>query len=104
MSQVRDGSNGFPLRVCVRHHGHWTKNAYLHRFPGCIRVISLRHSVETDGLEVERFLTALAVDRDVPVSTRNQTLFALLFLRREVLEVESPETASPSSQWPPEST
>jgi len=40
--------------------------------------------------EVTRFLTALAVEGRVATSTQNQALSALLFLYREVLEVDLP--------------
>jgi integron integrase len=40
--------------------------------------------------EVERFLTHLAVGRQVSASTQNQALAAVLFLYRDVLEVELP--------------
>jgi integron integrase len=40
--------------------------------------------------EVERFLTALAVQGQVSASTQNQALSALLFLYRQVLGVELP--------------
>ena len=40
------------------------------------------------GAEVERFLTSLAVQRNVAASTQNQALAALLFLYREVLDLE----------------
>jgi integron integrase len=40
--------------------------------------------------EVERFLTHLAVDRQVSASTQNQALAAVLFLYRDVLEIELP--------------
>src|SRR5262245_35181939 len=42
------------------------------------------------GPEVTRFLTSLAVDSHVASSTQNQTLNALLFLYRVVLEQELP--------------
>lgn len=38
--------------------------------------------------EVERFLTALAVDRHVSAATQNQALHAILSLYREVLAQE----------------
>jgi integron integrase len=38
--------------------------------------------------EIERFLTSLAVDRNVAASTQNQALAALLFLYKRVLEIE----------------
>lgn len=40
--------------------------------------------------EITRFLTALAVDRKVAASTQNQALGALLFLYRDVLDLEVP--------------
>jgi integrase len=40
--------------------------------------------------ELTRFLTLLAIDRKVAASTQNQALSALLFLYREVLELELP--------------
>ena len=40
--------------------------------------------------EVETFLTHLAVNRNVASSTQNQALNALLFLYKEVLEMELP--------------
>ncbi len=40
--------------------------------------------------EVEAFLTYLAVERSVSASTQNQALAALLFLYKEVLQVDLP--------------
>jgi hypothetical protein len=40
--------------------------------------------------EITRFPSALAVQRNVAVSTQNQALSALLFLYRNVLEQELP--------------
>ncbi|UZT76948.1 phage integrase N-terminal SAM-like domain-containing protein [Ectopseudomonas chengduensis] len=41
-------------------------------------------------MEIEAFLTHLAVKRDVSASTQNQALAALLFLYREVLKLDLP--------------
>ena len=41
-------------------------------------------------LEVERFLTWLAVERKVSPSTQNQALQAILFLYRKVLNIDLP--------------
>jgi len=41
-----------------------------------------------DETEITSFLTDLAVNRKVSVSTQNQALSAILFLYREVLNVE----------------
>lgn len=40
--------------------------------------------------ELEAFLSSLAVERNVSAATQNQALSALLFLYREVLEIELP--------------
>ncbi|MEO8998161.1 MAG: integron integrase [Rhodanobacter sp.] len=49
-----------------------------------------RHPAEMGSLEIERFLTTLAVQGKVSASTQNQALSALLFLYRQVLEIELP--------------
>lgn len=49
-----------------------------------------RHPSEMGALEIEQFLTSLAVNAKVSASTQNQALSALLFLYRQVLEVELP--------------
>lgn len=49
-----------------------------------------RHPAEMGAPEVERFLTSLAVHGKVSASTQNQALSALLFLYRQVLQVELP--------------
>ena len=49
-----------------------------------------RHPRDMGSIEVERFLTDLAVKGHVSASTQNQALSALLFLYREVLRIELP--------------
>lgn len=49
-----------------------------------------RHPAEMGAAEIERFLTSLAVHGQVSASTQNQALSALLFLYKQVLEVELP--------------
>lgn len=49
-----------------------------------------RHPADMGAQEIERFLTDLAVRGKVSASTQNQALSALLFLYRQVLEVELP--------------
>lgn len=49
-----------------------------------------RHPDTMGASEVEAFLTALAVQHNVSASTQNQALAALLFLYRQVLEVDLP--------------
>jgi len=49
-----------------------------------------RHPREMGAREIEVFLTHLAVDRKVASSTQNQALSAILFLYKQVLEIELP--------------
>ena len=50
----------------------------------------MRHPSEMGGVEVEQFLTHLAVRGKVAASTQNQALSAMLFLYREVINVKLP--------------
>jgi integron integrase len=50
-----------------------------------------RHPREMGGREIEAFLTDLAVRGKVAASTQNQALSALLFLFKQVLEVDAPD-------------
>ena len=49
-----------------------------------------KHPREMGGPQVEAFLSHLATDARVAASTQNQALSALLFLYREVLQVDLP--------------
>lgn len=58
---------------------------------GCERFIrfhKLRHPREMNTPEIEAFLTHFAVQQNVSPSTQNQALSALLFLYRNVLQIE----------------
>ena len=50
----------------------------------------MRHPNLMGKVEIEKFLTSLAVERNVSASTQSQALSALLFLYREVLKVDLP--------------
>ena len=47
-----------------------------------------RHPQEMGAAEVEAFLSHLAVDRQVSASTQNQAKAALLYLYKQVLDVD----------------
>ena len=47
-----------------------------------------RHPTELTGPEIGRFLTHLAVDGKVSASTQTQALSAIVFMYRQVLEIE----------------
>ncbi len=74
----------------VRHLSRRTEKAYVGWIRRFVRHSGLRHPREMGAAEVSRYLTWLAVERRVSASTQNQALAALLFLYRDVLQVELP--------------
>ena len=74
----------------IRHYSRRTEKAYVAWILRYILFHGKRHPAEMGAPELTRFLTSLAVDRKVAASTQNQALSALLFLYREVLELDLP--------------
>ena len=77
-------------RIRVKHYSLRTEDAYLHWICRFILFHGKKHPREMDGPQVEAFLSHLATVGRVAASTQNQALSALLFLYREVLQVELP--------------
>ncbi len=80
------------VRERVRRLGYSsrTEEAYVGWTRRFILANGVRHPREMGAMEVERFLTTLAVQGNVSASTQNQALAALLFLYRQVLGIELP--------------
>ncbi len=74
----------------ARHMSRRTEEAYVAWIRRFIFFHGKRHPAEMGGPEVTSFLTSLAVDGHVAASTQNQALSALLFLYRDVLDVDLP--------------
>lgn len=77
-------------KIRVRHYSIRTETQYVQWIKRFILFHGKRHPQEMGAVEVEAFLTHLAVEGNVSASTQNQALSALLFLYREVLGVELP--------------
>jgi len=73
-----------------RHYSRRTEEAYIAWIRRYILFHGKRHPMEMGAPEITRFLSFLAVDGKVAASTQNQALSALLFLYREVLELDVP--------------
>jgi len=84
----------------ARHYSVRTEECYLDWMRRYILFHKKRHPLEMGGLEVEEFLTHLAVQGHVSISTQSQALHALLFLYQQVLEVELPLIRAIKSQRP----
>ena len=83
LDQVRD-------RIRVKHYSLRTEDAYLGWIKRFILFHNKRHPREMGAREIEAFLSYLATERDVSASTQNQALSAVLFLYKEVLEMQLP--------------
>lgn len=77
-------------RIRYLHYSIRTEKAYVYRARFIIRWHGIRHPREMGGMEVEAFLSHLANERKVSVSTHHQALGAILFLYGEVLGIEMP--------------
>lgn len=77
-------------RIRLKHYSIRTEKVYCEWVKQFIRFHQYRHPAEMGAVEVEAFLTDLAVRRKVSASTQNQALSALLFLYKEVLLVDLP--------------
>jgi integron integrase len=74
----------------LRHYSRRTEAAYVAWIRRYIFFHGKRHPAELGAAEVTRFLSSLAVEGRVAASTQNQALGALLFLYRDVLELDLP--------------
>src|SRR5881396_3334782 len=83
LDRVRDA-------IRARHYSRRTEDAYVGWIRRYIFFHGKRHPIEMGAAEVTRFLSSLAVEGKVAASTQNQALSALLFLYRDVLELDLP--------------
>jgi integron integrase len=72
----------------VRHYALATESCYVQWITRFILFHHKRHPRDMGAAEVEQFLTHLAVEGHVSVSTQNQALNALVFLYKQVLEID----------------
>lgn len=77
-------------RIRFKHYSIRTEDSYVQWIRRFILFHGKRHPAEMGAVEVEAFLTHLAVEGNVAASTQNQARSALLFLYKEVLGSELP--------------
>jgi integron integrase len=83
MDQVRE-------KLRVKHYSIRTEQTYSGWIKRYIYFHGKRHPKDMGAAEIEAFLTYLAVEGNVAASTQNLAKSSLLFLYREVLEIELP--------------
>jgi integron integrase len=76
--------------IRTRHYSRRTEQAYWHWTKAFVLWSGKRHPLEMGAPEIGQFLTWLATERAVAASTQRQALAALLFLYKEVLQVDLP--------------
>lgn len=74
----------------TRHYSLRTETAYVDWARRFILFHGKRHPQDMGAGEVEAFLTYLAVERQVSASTQNQAKAALLYLYKELLQIQLP--------------
>src|SRR5262245_15861703 len=77
-------------KIRAKHYSYRTEQSYVGWIRRFILFNDKRHPVDMGAVEVERFLTHLAVERHVSAPTQNLALAAILFLYRDVLEQQLP--------------
>lgn len=81
MDKVRDAMR-------VKHYSIRTEQSYIQWIKRYIFFHNKKHPADMGEAEITAFLTHLAVNKNVTPSTQNQALSALLFLYKQVLNIE----------------
>ena len=81
LDQVRD-----VLRK--KHYSYKTEKSYIHWIKRYIYFNDMVHPKELGEKEISRFISHLAMNRNVAASTQNQALNAIVFLYKQVLQIE----------------
>lgn len=76
--------------IRTKHYSIRTEEVYLSWMRRFIRFHNMRHPREMGADEVQNFLSHLAIDGNVAASTQNQALSAILYLYKEVLQIDLP--------------
>ncbi|MFZ2724714.1 MAG: integron integrase [Methylococcaceae bacterium] len=82
LDQVRD-------KIRLKHYSIRTEQSYVEWIKRFILFHHKRHPKEMGVVEIEAFLTYLAVDRHISASSQNTARAAILFLYRHVLNINS---------------
>ncbi len=75
-------------KIRFKHYSYATEKGYVSWIKRYIIFHDKKHPIEMGKIEIEAFLTHLAVDKKVSPSTQNQAFSAILFLYREVLGID----------------
>jgi integron integrase len=74
--------------IRTKHYSYRTEQTYIDWIKRYILYHGKRHPKDMGAPEIQAFITHLAVEKNVAASTQNQALSAILFLYRQVLQIE----------------
>ena len=72
----------------IKHYSLQTEKSYIQWVRRYIYFHNKRHPEEMGALDVQKYLSYLAVEQNVSASTQNQALNAIVFLYKNVLKKE----------------
>jgi len=75
-------------KIRLKHYSMKTEQSYVGWIKRFIFFHNKRHPIEMGKVEIEQFLTYLAVERKVSPTTQNQAFYAIMFLYGEVLGID----------------
>ncbi len=75
-------------KIRLKHYSLSTERTYVYWIKYYILFHNKRHPKEMGKVEIEQFLTYLAVEKKVSPTTQNQAFSAILFLYKEVLGID----------------
>ena len=78
-------------KIRVKHYSISTERTYVYWIKYYIIFHNKTHPINMGKTEIEQFLTYLAVNKKVSPTTQNQAFSAILFLYRDVLDVDMSE-------------
>jgi len=75
-------------KIRFKHYSYSTERTYVHWIKHYILFHHKKHPINMGKIEIEKYLTKLAIQDKVSPTTQNQAFSALLFLYKEVLGVD----------------
>lgn len=75
-------------KIRFKHYSMSTEKTYVHWIKCYIFFHNKKHPIEMGKVEIEQYLTSLAIESKVSPTTQNQAFSAILFLYKEILGVD----------------
>jgi len=87
------------VAIRAKHYSLRTEDTYVQRIRRFILFHDKRHPQAMGAVEVQQFLTGLAVTHQVAASTQNQALCALVFLYKCMAQIKTMGISEAAKSW-----